>query len=145
MHATSKRPVAEALGRAHAKLLTDLRLLEEAVLSESGQGLMQLHARLARTYNDIADHFRFEEQDGYMAAVRKREPRLERAIRELAGEHAQLTESLNTLMAKAKIATTLDDELRQQLRAWVERVREHEARENQLVQGAFNLDIAGED
>jgi hypothetical protein len=145
MHAATNRFVGEAFGRAHAKLLTDLRQLEKAVLSESGQGLMHLHARLARTYNDVAAHFRFEEQDGYMAAVRKREPRLERAIQELAGEHAQLSESLNVLMVKARVATTLDDELRQQLRAWVERVREHEARENQLVQGAFNLDIAGED
>jgi hypothetical protein len=35
--------------------------------------------------------------------------------------------------------------LRQEVRAWIERVRQHEARENDLVQEAFNRDIGTED
>jgi iron-sulfur cluster repair protein YtfE (RIC family) len=137
--------VADVLGRAHAKLLQDLRQLEEAARTASGQGAVQLHACLARTWSDLAEHFQFEEQNGYMGAVRLREPRLEHAIRQLAEEHRQLTQSLDTLMTNAKAAAHVTDEFCQELHAWVERVRDHEARENQLVQDSFNLDITGED
>jgi hypothetical protein len=49
------------------------------------------------------------------------------------------------LIEQAKAATSLDDSFREEVRGWVERVRQHAARENELVQDAFNLDIGAED
>jgi hypothetical protein len=137
--------VAESLSQAHAALLADLRELEQAVQPSSGEGLAELRARLGEARADITERFRFEEQNGYMDVVRKREPRLELNIQQLADEHRQLAGTLDGLVRKSGAATRLDETLRQEVRAWVERVRQHEARENDLIQDAFNLDIGPED
>jgi hypothetical protein len=137
--------VAEALSQAHVALLGDLRELEEAACPASGEGLAGLRARLGAAHAHITEHFRFEEQNGYMHAVRAREPRLERAIHQLAEEHRQLARSLEALIERARDTTSLDDRFRDEVREWVERVRQHEARENDIVQDAFNLDIGAED
>ena len=140
--------VVEALSRAHEGLLEDLRNLEsavEAAVHPAVKGLDRLRARLAVTRTHLAAHFRFEEQNGYMDAVRKREPRLERTVQQLADEHRQLAESLDGLVRECGAATSLEDTLRQAVRAWIERVRQHEVRENDLAQDAFNLDIGAED
>jgi DNA-binding transcriptional ArsR family regulator len=137
--------VAEALSRAHAAVLEDLRKLEEASRGASPEGLAELRARLGGTHTHLSEHFRFEEQNGYMDTVRKREPRLERAIQLLAEEHGQLTRALDALLREAGTATSLDDTFREEVQGWVQRVRQHEARENDLVQDAFVLDIDAED
>jgi hypothetical protein len=137
--------IAEALSRAHAALLEDLRKLEEAAGSGSSEGLADFRARLGEAQTHITEHFRFEEQNGYMEAVKKREPRLERTIRQLADEHGQLREALDALIEEAKAATSLGDPLREEVRNWIKRVRHHEIRENDLVQDAFDLDISAED
>jgi hypothetical protein len=141
----TENAVAEALGQAHVALLADLRELEQAVRPSSGEGLPDLRARLGATHTHITEHFRFEEQNGYMDAVRKREPRLERTVQQLAEEHRQLARSLEVLIEQARAATSLDDPFREEVRGWVERVRRHEVRENDVVQDAFNLDIGAED
>jgi hypothetical protein len=133
------------LGRAHAALLADLRELEQAVRPDSGESLVGLRARLGATHAHVTEHFRFEEEDGYMDAVRKREPRLERSVQQLAEEHAQLRRLLEAIIGGAGAAASLGDALREEIRGWTECVRRHEARENDLVQGAFNLDISAGD
>jgi hypothetical protein len=137
--------ITEALRRAHVALLDDLRKLEEAARPASGESLKGLFTRLAATHAHLTRHFRFEEQDGYMDEVRKREPRLERAVEQLAEEHRRLAHALDALTEEAGEAESLGEPLRQKVREWVERVRQHEDRENDLVQDAFNLDIGPED
>jgi|SRR5208283_1040539 len=137
--------VAEALGRAHAALLEDLRKLKATVRPGSENGLLELRARLDATRVHITEHFRFEEENGYMDVVRKREPRLERTILQLAEEHRQLARSLDSLIGTAREATRLGDPLRDEVREWIKRVRQHESHENDLIQDAFNLDIGAED
>lgn len=137
--------VAEALSRAHTALLDDLRKLEAAVGPASESGLLELRDRLGATHAHVTEHFRFEEQNGYMDVVRKREPRLERTIQHLAEEHRQLAGSLDSLIGEANKSTSLGELLRNEVREWIERVRLHESRENDLIQDAFNLDIGAED
>jgi hemerythrin-like domain-containing protein len=137
--------VAEALSQAHATLLAELRDLEKAVRPSAGEGLPELRARLSAIRTHIIEHFRIEEKNGYMDTVRKREPRLERTIQQLAEEHCQLAQSLDALIDEARASTSLDASFREQVRGWVERVRQHEMRENDLIQDAFNLDIGAED
>jgi len=137
--------VAQALSRAHLALLNDLKKLEDSVDEAKGPDLTALGVRLGATKTHILEHFRFEEQNGYMDKVRKREPRLERTIDQLENEHRQLSQSLDSLIGKAKEATNLDHSLRNQVFDWIASVRKHETREDELVQDAFNLDIGTED
>ncbi len=134
--------VAETLTQAHAALSEQLRLLDEAALAA---GVVELRNRLGSTQTHLVEHFRLEEQNGYMGAVRERAPRLERAIEQLALEHHELARSLQALIAQSKAATSVDDPFRQQIREWIKRVRRHEAHENDVLQDAFNLDIGAED
>jgi len=135
----------EALSRAHAALLDDLRKLEESVASPSKKGLIEVRARLTATATHVAQHFHYEEQDGYIDVLRQREPRLELGIQHLAEEHRLLAQSLDALREEAATATGLDDALANHVRTWVNHVRQHEAREIDLVQDAYNQDIGTKD
>jgi hypothetical protein len=125
--------------------MKDLQKLEQLARSPTGDGLARLRSLLGATQAHITEHFRFEEQDGYMDAVRKREPRLERTVQQLAEEHRHLGQALDTLIRKAGAASDVDSALQEGIQAWIERVRRHEIRENDLVQAAFNMDINAED
>ena len=137
--------LAEAMSRAHVALLEDLRALEGASRQESGEGLTGLRDRLAATLNHVAAHFRFEEENGYMDVVRTREPRLEHAVQQLGEEHRQLKQSLEALLGEARTATVLAPALGEKVRGWLGQIRRHEARENEVVQNAFNMDLGAED
>ena len=139
---------AENLRKAHVVLLGDLQTLEQVVRPSSGyssEDLALLHARLGATHAHICEHFRFEEQNGYMEAVRRREPHLERTILQLGEEHVELKQSLAAILEEAEAARSVNDSLREKVRQWIEHVRRHESRENELVQAAFNLDVGPED
>ncbi len=137
--------LAEALSRTHAVLRDDLRKLKDAARLPGKQRPADMKALLVETRARVAEHFRFEEQNGYMDAVRKREPRLERTVLHLAEEHRQLAQALDALVQEAETAVGPDSGFDERIRAWVDRLRQHEARENELFQNAFNLDIGAED
>jgi iron-sulfur cluster repair protein YtfE (RIC family) len=141
----TRTSVGEELRHAHAALLDDLADLQEAVHPSSRESMPALRARLAAAQDHIAEHFRCEEQGGYMEVVRKREPRLAHEIRLLEQEHRVLAESLAALVGQAAVIPAVNDAFREKLLAWIEQIRRHEKRENDLVQNAFNLDIGPED
>jgi hypothetical protein len=115
------------------------------IRSSADEKLEELRARLAATYTHVTEHFRFEEHNGYMDTVRKREPRLERTIQQLAEEHHRLAQSLAELVAEAAATASLGSSLRDRIRSWIGNLREHETRESDVVQAAFNLDLGAED
>lgn len=133
------------LKQAHAALTDELRQLEEAISVGSREGLAQVRDRLAAVRTHVTDHFAFEEQSGYMGILRKREPRLERATEHLFQEHRQLTQSLDQIIRDTQVARFIDDGLRANVQKWIEHLTRHEFRENDLVQDAFNQDVAAED
>src|SRR5262249_61195710 len=92
----------------------------------------------------IGEHFRFEEENGYMAAVLEIHPHLERMVQHLCEEHGQLLRSLDELRAEGR-AGQLSAAGRARGLAWARAVRRHERSENVLVQDAFNLDLSAED
>lgn len=139
------KKTGNSIVEANIALLADLRELEQAVRPSSGEGLAELCARLGPIHARIIEHFRFEEQNGFLDVVKKKEPRLERAVHQLALEHGQLRQSLDGIMGDARAATSLGDSLRGKIREWIERLRQHESRENSLVQDAFDTDIGAED
>ena len=137
--------LAAALGRAHAALLADLDKLGDAARPEARSTASELRARLAGTQAHITAHFRFEEENGYMDAVRKREPRFTNRIEALAADHRRLSTTLEAISRDAAAATTVDESLRHRIEEWIDELTRHELRENDLVQEAFNSDISAED
>ena len=134
---------ARSLRQAHASLLEDLRKLEDAAQA-SGAKPEDLRACLLATQAHVTEHFRFEEQDGYFAAVRKRAPHAHRTIQELAEDHRRLAGALQGLIQEST-APIVAEPLRKRIAEWVLWVRDHEARENKLVQEVFNRDFEAED
>lgn len=137
--------MADALWPAHSELLRDLSRLEETVGSRTVQGLAELQAALAATRAHIAEHFHFEEENGYLEAVRQRAPQHDRVIQGLLEEHHQLTAALDKLIEEIRKASSLDEALKAKVRVWIAKVRLHEAQENRLVQQVFNQDTPAED
>jgi hypothetical protein len=137
--------LADALMEAHHSLLEDLRHLERAIALPARELTIPIVPQLEKVQYHITEHFRFEEQDGYMEAVRQREPQREREIDQLLEEHRHLAESLKALLAEAQEPGKLSAALAEKTRTWVEQVRRHEAHENRLVQQVFNQDISAED
>jgi hypothetical protein len=135
-------PLGEAFHEAHVALGKDLRELTAAARAPSGT-LPELAACLERTQVHLAEHFRFEEENGYMDAVLQRDPNRERTVGHLRDEHRRLAESLEALRALA--AGGPGEALRTKVLAWVESVRDHESRENALVQEVFNVEVSAED
>ena len=134
---TPERSFADALHDAHTALLRDLQELEKAVASTSSAGSAELGSRLGKVRTHLADHFRFEEEGGYMAAVLKEEPRFSAQTQELLAEHSQMAQALDAIIAEVGREPTVQDVSRQKIRAWVGKVRHHETRENDLVQEAY--------
>jgi hypothetical protein len=126
--------------RTHAALHEDLEGLKDALASVAA-----VQRCLAELRSHVADHFRQEEQGGYMAAVLARQPHKERAVQQLLAEHRQLAEALDGLLAEVAAAETVDDGFRGRVWAWAERLRHHEAEENVLVEDAFNRDVGPTD
>jgi len=137
--------IAEALQHAHTRLQADLRKLEDEAAPTSPATLTQLRSHLQLTRVHVADHFQFEEQDGYMDTLRKREPRLERTIAGLAEEHEEMMQSLDALIDSSRKSNCQLKAIRERVREWIEHVRTHERKENELVQDAFDFDVGAAD
>jgi hypothetical protein len=131
--------------QAHRTLLADLRKVRDAVRKTPADRPEDLAAVLEATRGDLGEHFRFEEENGYMAGVLQVQPHLARAVGHLQEEHGRLLQGLDDLIAQTRQSAGLADELRQQVIAWLGEVRRHERSENVLVQDAFNLDLTAED
>jgi hypothetical protein len=136
---------AADLAEAHRELLGNLRQLEQAADAlpddEDGELMVRLEATRAR----LDDHFRFEEANGYMQAILDRVPQLERKVRQLRDEHGELRQSLTELTREAEGARVASKRFRKGLKEWVGRLRDHEKRENFLVEDVFNCDVSAED
>lgn len=136
---------AEALRQAHQALLRDLRKLQDLVRSDSTASLAELRGRLGATYTHVCEHFRLEEQDGYVDKLAENEPRLGRVAQQLGEEHRELRHSLDALHGEAIVASRVDNDLCEKIRKWIDRLMRHERRENDLMQDAIDLDFAAQD
>ena len=135
---TSAIDNAEAPRPENASVLDDLQKLENAVLVSPPVSVSHMLKTLNTAHRHVTDHFDFEEKEkGWVEAVRKREPRLEHAVGKLIEEHRQLAKSLNALVEEAHAEAKLEDAFRQKVLQWIQRVREHELRENELLEDVF--------
>jgi hypothetical protein len=142
----TQQPLAKTeLLQAHRSLLQELCILDKEASSPAAAANVDWGRRLAAVRALLNEHFRFEERDGYLDAVRKREPRLEHSARELLDEHRDLELALGALIAEATTGTSVADTFRTKIQQWIKKVRSHESKENLLVEDAFKLDIGFED
>jgi signal transduction histidine kinase len=141
----SHKSLAEVIQRAHHMLLADLSRLEELGCTSARGSVAELNTQLRTVQTHLLRHFRLEEQDGYMDAVLKRDPGQERAVQQVLSEHQQLSESLSALIKDLSDRLRIEEALRLQLGEWIESVRQHESRENLLIENVFNQDIGAED
>ena len=98
--------------------------------SELSQGLVDLHDQLCR-------HFRYEEQSGMMEDLMASHPRASGQVDTLVEEHvAMLAESrgvIAALLSYSEDQAELGIGLRRRMTAMLDRLEEHERRENSLV------------
>jgi hypothetical protein len=83
-----------------------------------------------------------------MSHILTEAPYLDRSARELLAERGRLSDHLDSLITAAGGAapeSLVTPVLREQVRQWVLLVRGHEARENRLIQQAWNQDIGTDD
>jgi hypothetical protein len=133
----------EGLRQAHATLRSDLGELEAAARATSGAAPEVLAACLRRARAHLAEHFRFEEENGYLSAVLLRDPNQGRHVEQLRDEHRRLFASLEALLDEAGQGAA--KAVRAKVLEWVAAVRRHEEREDTLVQDVFNVDTGAED
>jgi hypothetical protein len=133
------------LQEAHVALDNDLRELENAIHGTAPNGRAEVVRCLARVRLTLAEHFRFEEHNGYMTGVLKREPSLDQTVRGLLKEHQQLAHSLDDLISEVRSRDNLEDSLLGKIKDWLKHVRQHESKENQLVQEVYGRDTGAED
>jgi hypothetical protein len=126
---TTEKSLVETLRQAHTALLNDLGELERMANSPTGASVKELGNRLRALRSDVAKHFFFEEQNGYLSPVLKYEPRTERKARELLDDHRALLHSLDTLIQEVVTEGTASDAIREKVRDWLSRIRQHETRE----------------
>lgn len=132
----------QRLRRAHTELLADLQQL----VTDAGElGLAPLRTSLLKTRQDLMNHFRLEEENGYLDEVRKREPCLEQTLTKLEGEHCKLLQELDDILAQLEYPQPDAEPLQRHVRLWIHNVRGHEIRENDLIQDAFVHDLGAGD
>jgi hypothetical protein len=110
------------------------------------QAPSELVARLERTRDLLAEHFRFEEQEGGgFATILRQQPNAHRAVAQCISEHRELLMALDALRDQARTIASAWDALHNKLGEWSRRVRHHEQNENLLIEDTFNRDTSAED
>jgi hemerythrin len=144
--AISTKVITEALERAHAKLTSDLQRIETILHQPpSPESHSELSYELAKVRRYLLEHFRYEEQNGYMDVVRKRDPRFDHAIAQLRVQHRELAQTLDGLILQSQSRQTVDEAFRAMIQEWSNRLRAHETKEDELVQEAFTVDVGTKD
>lgn len=127
-------------------LLGDLRdLLEEPANEETSKWLV---AVLDTLLDMLPRQFALEESGGYLSEVTAEFPHWFREVEALQREHHALYASLQQLRDRVVLDKPFDgiaDQVRAELRDWMQRVAAHKRHENRLVQTAVNLEVGAGD
>jgi hypothetical protein len=123
-------------------LLGDLRaVLDEADEVRDNRWLLAILDQLVET---LPRQFELREEGGYMCELLDRQPFLAGAIDVLHAEHTRifkLLADLRSRVANSTQAVALADQIKMELRDWMQFLTHHNRRERTLYQTAFNLDV----
>ena len=127
-------------------LLGDLRdLLEETPDEQNRRWLREVLDALLVT---IPREFALRQQGGYLAEVVERHPNWESHVNGLRGEKEELYEKLRECrdrVARHVSYARIANELRRDLKDWMNSLVAHHRHERRLVQAAFNMEVGAGD
>lgn len=128
-----------------------LRALLEGVEQAFGRGasaLVMVVERLEALSGQLHRHFGLEEASDCFAEMVAHAPRVADRAATLLGEHCQLREMLDDLIARTRQgggSLTRWDEVSASFVEFRARLNDHEQRENELMQEVFTEDIGSKD
>ncbi len=140
---------ADALAHEHLHLgdiLSRVRRLLEAPVDVTRDRRLVILLELLTI--EVREHREFEEEGGYLAPVMDLLPQRQNAVAQLQREHALLQAGLADALACLRTCVNgadFRDRIAPRLDQWLDRLHDHEQRENLLVQEAFNTDISAGD
>lgn len=136
-HVQTTHPLIEA----HRSLMGAIEALQREVPHGS---LANLQKTLSLVRGQILEHFRLEEQGGYMKQALERSPFRERDVEKLLKEHRTLGAAIDSILEELRRATDVAP-IRQRIEHWIVQVRGHERQENILVEEVFDRDMGTKD
>lgn len=136
----------EHLRTEHRHLQAAVQAINES-LEQDANVTLELVQRLAALCEEMAHHFREEEEGGCVDEAVSRCPSLSPEAREVSEQHPQLLEAANSILAIARKQATAGaeaSEIRRIFSDFAHRLLEHEEAENRIMQVAFGCQCAGE-
>ncbi len=138
--------VGREIREEHERLASLLRRLQEDVAAFCSSWA-SLREELRVFKDHLRRHFELEEEGGFMEEVLRRWPHATSRVEALRAEHERLLREAEDLLEASGRATE-----GQPMDAWaatchrfLSAIREHEWRENRLIQEVFCLDVGGGD
>ena len=96
----------------------------------------------------VAEHlqqqFELEEEDGYLEEVLEEFPNWHPQVEHLQQEHRLLQKQFNEIydrLAATSLGSLMSHEVKRQLKDWIDSFRQHQERENRLIQEALCIDL----
>jgi hypothetical protein len=68
----------------------------------------------------LQNHFRLEEEGGYLFPITEQQPHLDKEVKLLSAEHGELLESLCQILGLAQAAKTQIEALKERIENWAD-------------------------
>jgi len=134
--------------RKLAQKLAELRRWWDELDQLGSRKFGEMAYRIEELRGLLAEHFEEEERDGYLASALAIAPQYATQADDLAHEHVQFLERLDGLVGRLREAAPASEywrNAREELNQLLADLRQHEHRENAIVQTAFGSDVAATD
>jgi hypothetical protein len=134
-----------AIMQQHETLKEDMCRLRTAVTS-GRQGLSgeqwraDTEAHLVKLRKCLSKHFELEEAGGYLEPVKEKRPTLSRSVSRLQLQHEEILAEIDSVSGACRDEAAVDAIVTAALRV-LDLLRQHEAEESDLIQGAVGDDL----
>lgn len=126
----------------HLKDLT-ARLAPLSGACHPGELRNDISGRLARLQSELAEHFAHEERVGFLPEATAQAPRLTRRARNIISEHDLLRAELSKVVGALARGSGDWTVVREDWDSFTSLLREHEKKENELINEAYLDDLGG--
>ncbi len=140
-HEVTIRSVERFNGLIHL-LLDDLKeMLAEDVSEDDRRWSLSI---MEKVVEYLQEQFDIEERDGYLHEVLDQFPNWHPQVKHLQQEHRHLHRQfveIRDRLESTPVDSAMSQEMRRQLGDWIDSFRQHQERENRLLQDAFTIDL----
>jgi len=136
----------DAVVEQHRRLRELLSQIQTA-LDQRQIGMAEVGDLLARLGDQLIRHFALEESGGYLCEALLHAPQLVRRANDLLAQHPKMARQARSLAAEPVAAAGGDwwGETHQRFTAFAHELREHERREDRLLQEAYTHETHASD